>query len=241
MKLIKEKTAAFVGSGHLASPQNASDRNLENVIRTELWYVIEELHQEGKTTFLSALSSGFGMLAAEVVLEFAGTHEEVALYVVTDGKMDMSVGHQQILEAVSGHVLVAEKGVRDFILENSSEIVVYGSDETFIMKQTEGRGVEAWNMYDEIKDYFSIQSPVKRFLQNYPKVSSFRYGREGVIFRGHHQPFPVAFAEISKVERQDDWLYFTLRDGMVIMASLFLESCYVKLPPHLYSSPGFLC
>lgn len=241
MKLIKEKTAAFVGSGDLAALRNATDRNLENVIRTELWYVIEELHQEGKTTFLSALRNGFEMVAAEVVLDFAGAHEEVVLYVVTDGKTDIPVGHQQILEAVSAHVLVAEKGVRDFLLENSSEIVSYESDETFVVELAEGRGVEAWNMYEEIKSYFSIQDPVKQFLQDYSKVSSFRYGREGVIFRGHHQPFPVAFAEISKVERQDDWLYFTLRDGMVIMASLFSESCYVKLPPHHYSSPGFLC
>ena len=72
---------------------------------------------------------------------------------------------------------------------------------------------------------------MKQFLQDYPEVSSFRYGREGLIFRGHNQPFPVTFVEISRVERQDDMLHFILRDGMVIMASLISESCYVNLPP----------
>lgn len=241
MKIVKEKTVAFVGSGNLATLQNVLDRNLINVIRTELWYVIDELYQEGKTIFLSSLNDKFEMLAAETVLEYAATHKGVNLYVVTNDKVDVSVCHHSILEAILDCVLVTEKGFHDFLLENSSEIVLYESNEMSIGEQAERRGIEAWNMYEEIKDYFSIQSPVKQFLQEYPKVSSFRYGREGLIFRGHNQSFPVSFEEISKVQRQDDLLHFTLKDGMVIMASLISDSCYVKLPPHHHSGAGFLC
>lgn len=241
MKIKKEKTVAFVGSDNLAALRNATDRNLENVIRTELLFVIEEFYKDGKDTFLSALDSGFEMLAAEVVLEYAEAHEGIRLYAVTDDKVNMPVRHERVLEAVSGRLVVPEKEVHDFLVENSSEIVVYGSGKMPILEQAERSGVEAWNMYEEIKGYLSIQSPVKQYLQDYPKVSSFRYGREGVIFRGHNQPFPVTFAEISRVERQDDMLHFTLRDGMVIMASLISDSCYVKLPPHHHSGSGFLC
>ena len=239
MKIIKKKTVAFMGSGNLAALRNATDRNLENVIRTELLFVVEELYQEGKEIFLSTLGSGFEMLAAEVVLEYAGAHEGIRLYAVTDDKVNVPVRHKRILEAASGRLVVPEKEVHDFLIENSSEIVAYGSDEMPILVQAERSGVEAWNMYEEIKGYLSIQSPVKQYLQDYPKVSSFRYGREGVIFRGHNQPFPVTFSEISRVERQDDMLHFILRDGMVIMASLISDSCYVKLPPHHHSGIDF--
>ena len=37
MKIIKEKAVAFVGNGDLITPDNVPDRNLENVIRTELF------------------------------------------------------------------------------------------------------------------------------------------------------------------------------------------------------------
>ena len=242
MKIKKEKTVAFVGSGDWAR-QNASDRNLENVLRTELFYVVEELYKEGKDTFLSALRNGFEIVAAEAVLEYAGVHEGIRLYAVRESSMSGKepVRHKRILEAASGRLIVPEKEVHDFLIENSSEIVAYGSGKMSILEQAEQSGVEAWNMYDELEGYFSIQSPVKQFVQDYPKVSSFRYGREGVIFRGHNQPFPVTFAEISRVERQDDMLHFILRDGMVIMASLISDSCYVKLPPSCYPGSGFLC
>lgn len=235
MKIIKEKAVAFVGNGDLITPDNVPDRNLENVIRTELFYVIEELYNEGKTIFLSEARSGFEMLAAEVVLEYARAHKGINLYAVreffTSGKEDMPVRYKRILEAASGCLVVPEKEVYDFLIENSSEIVAYRSGKPEILEQAERSGVEAWNIYDELEGYLSIESPVKQFLQVYPEVSSFRYGREGVIFRGHNRPFPVSFAEITGVERQDDLLYFKLRDGMVIMASLVSDSCYVKMPP----------
>lgn len=245
MKIIKEKTVVFVGSGDLAALRNATDRNLENVIQTELLFVIEELYKDGKDTFLSALRNGFEMVAAEAVLEYAGAHKGIYLYAVREssmsGKEDMPVRYKRILEAASGCLVVPEKEVHDFFIENSSEIVAYGRGKMPVLEQAERSGVEAWNMYEELEGYFSIESPVKQFLQVYPEVSSFRYGREGVIFRGHHRPFPVTFAEISRIERQDDLLHFTLRDGMVIMASLISESCYVKLPPPCHPEPGFSC
>lgn len=241
MKIKKEKTVAFVGSGNLAALRNATDWNLENVIRTELLFVIEELYKDGKDTFLSALGSGFEMLAAEVVLEYAGAHEGIRLYAVTEDYVNVPLRHKRILEAASGRLVVSEKEVHAFLIENSSEIVLYGNGKMPILEQAKHSGVEAWNMYEEIKGYLSIQSPVKQFLQDYPEVSSFRYGREGLIFRGHNQPFPVTFVEISRVERQDDMLHFILRDGMVIMASLISDSCYVNLPPHHHSNSDFLC
>lgn len=245
MKIIKEKTVAFVGSHNMTAPKNVSDRNLENVIRTEVFYVLEELYKEGKDTFFIEAKNGFEILTAEAVLEYAETHKGISLYAVTKSgvseKEDMPVRYKRIFEAVTDWLVVTEERVDDFLIKNSSEIVVYGSGKPEILEQAERNGVEAWNMYDELEGYFSIQSPVKQFLQDYPNISSFRYGREGVIFRGHNQPFPIPFTEITKVEKVDDSLCFKLKDGMVIMASLFSDTCYVKLPPNSRIKPNFLC
>lgn len=133
MKIIKKKTVAFVGSNNLTAPKNASDRNLENVIRTELFYVIEELHKEGKDTFLMEAKSGFEILAAEAVLEYAKSHDGIGLYVVTLSGMsdreDMRVCYKRVFEAVTGRLVINEEGVNDFLIRNSSEVVIYRSDE----------------------------------------------------------------------------------------------------------------
>ena len=59
MEIIKEKTVAFPGNRTLTTSTGHPDNNLENVIRTELYYVLEELYQEGKNTFLSGMAIGF--------------------------------------------------------------------------------------------------------------------------------------------------------------------------------------
>lgn len=243
MKIVKKKTVGFVGS-HNLSPKHISDRNLENVIRTELYYVIEEFYKEGKTIFLSGLRNKFEMLAAEAVLEYGQECAEARLrVVVSDSGQERKYSgeellrYRQILENAAG--LVAIDGEvyakwNDFLIGHSSEVVVYGENEVpevrSILEMAERKGVEAWNMYGELEGYFSFESPVKEFLQDYPKVVSFRYGRDGVIFRGDHQPFPVEFTKIVQAKRRDNWLYFKLQDGMTIMASLVSDTCYVKLP-----------
>lgn len=245
MKIIKEKAVAFVGNCNLTTPKNVPDRNLENVIRTELLYVIGELCNEGKTVFLSVLDSDFGILAAEVVLEYAQSHPGAQLYAVIPSKKQYAerrLRYERILNAATGCVVLDEEAGNDtfsrkidFLVGNCSEVVVYGNSEEAIIKQilgrTEKEDVEAWNMYEELEDYFSIQSPVKRYLQDYVDVPSFKYGREGLIFQGNNQPFPVLFSDITHVERKNNRLCFTLRDGMVIMASLLSDDCYVRLPP----------
>lgn len=249
MKIIKKKTVAFVGSSNLTASKSISDRNLENVIRTEVFYVIEELHKEGKDTFLMEAKSGFEILAAEAVLEYAKSHDGIGLYVVTLSGMsdreDMRVCYKRVFEAITGRLVINEEGIDDFLIRNSSEVVIYGSDEEpeviSVLNKAERNGVEAWNIYDELEGYFSIQSPVKEFLQNYPEIGSFRYGREGVIFRGYNQPFPVAFTAITRVERKNNRLYFTLIDGMVILASLLTDDCYVRVPPVDSSDSKNLC
>lgn len=242
MKIVKEKTVAFVGSGKTAIFEDVSDRNLKNVLQTELLYVVEELYKEGKDTFLSGLRNEFEMAVAEAVLEYKQSDAKARLYIVSapgqEGRYPAEelLRYRQILEKANGNVAVskdADAEWNDFLIKYSSEMIVYGEEPEVrpVLEQAEGKGVETWNMYEELEGYFCIQSPVKVFLQNYPKVRSFRYGREGVIFRGYNQPFPVEFVNIARVDRRKDRLYFVLKDGMVIVASLLSEECFVRLPP----------
>lgn len=55
-----------------------------------------------------------------------------------------------------------------------------------------------------------------------------RYGREGVIFQGHKQPFPISFEQIEKVENERGRLIFTLKNDTVIEKSLISDDCWIR-------------
>lgn len=243
MELNKETTVAFIGDKIFNTPNNIPDRNLENVIRTELQFTITELIDEGKHIFLTGIEPGFDMLAAEVVLEYAKRSSSVKLYAVIP-----FYGHEQcysgadrirykrIYKGAANHICISRGGYSEesnarrteFILTNSSEVIVYDSGSDPLIKELAvATGNNGWNMYDELLAYFDNQSPAKKYLQDYPDVFSFQYGREGLIFEGNNQPFPVHFNQIVKIEKSNDSLCFFLNDGLKIIASLNADECNI--------------
>ena len=82
MKIAKNKATSFFGDQILSTPNHSLDRNLQNVIRTELQLTVEDLCKERKHIFLTAIKPGFEMLAAEVVLECAKRYKSIELHAV---------------------------------------------------------------------------------------------------------------------------------------------------------------
>lgn len=243
MELNKETTVAFIGNKIFNTPNNIPDSNLENVIRTELQFIINDLINEGKHIFLTGMEPGFDMLAAEVVLEYAKRCSSVELYAVIPfarheqcySDVDR-IRYTRIYEGAANHIYINKGDYSEesnamrteFMLTNSSEVIVYDSGSDPLIKElTETMGNNAWNMYDELLVYFDNQSPVKKYLQDYPDVFSFQYGREGLIFDGNNQPFPIHFDQIEKIERSNDSLCFFLNDGLKIIASLNADECNI--------------
>lgn len=245
MKITKNKATSFFGDQILSTPDHTPDRNLLNVIRTELQFVIEDLYKEHKHIFLTAIKPGFDMLSAEVVLECTEKYKSIELYVVIPypghelcySDADR-VRYERIYEAATGHICLNEefnkKAVEqhiEYMVSASSEVVLFYKEpaqEIEIMS-----GSKAWNMYKELEEYFAIESPIKELLQNYSDIPSFRYGREGVIFEGNNQPFPIKFSQIEKIEHEKEFLCFFLSDGLKIFASV--TSNEVRVPSVRFS------
>lgn len=240
MKIAKNKATSFFGDQILSTPDHSPDRNLLNVIRTELHLVIDDLCKEHKHIFLTAIKPGFDMLAAEVVLECAEKYKSIELYVVIPypghelcySDADR-VRYKRIYEAATGHIFLND-GFKENAVEQQIEYVISASSEVVLFCKDMVPDIEimagskAWNMYKELEGYFAIESPIKELLQNYSDISSFRYGREGVIFEGDNQLFPIKFSQINKIEHEKDFLCFFLSDGLKIFASL--TSNEVRVP-----------
>lgn len=248
MEIQKEITIAFIGDKIFNKPNNIPDSNLENVIRTELYYVLEELYQEGKKTFLCGMTVGFAMLCAEEVLKLKSKHPNMILIAAipfVGQELTYSLKDKQrykeIYEAADHRVFTsngdydqdAYRKNNDWMVANSSELIIYDSNAASLVSMARNAGVDVLNMFDELQDYFTITHPAKEYLQNFPHITSFCYGREGVIFEGNNQPFAIKFSQIEKIEHKKEFLCFFLSDGLKIFASL--TSNEVRVPSVRFS------
>ena len=219
MMTTKEKTVSFTGNRTLTTLDNQPDANLENVIRTELSLCLEDCYREGKTNFISGMAIGWDTLCAEEVLKLRKMYSDVRLIVAIPfqgqelmyGEKDKlrykaifrAADHQEFITCGDYDKEVYHKR-NEWMIANSSEIIAYDSGKPNSATASTVRkailsGVEVLNIYDELKKYFAISHFAKRYLQRFPFVTSFRYGREGLLFYGDQQPIPVSFTNIKTV------------------------------------------
>ena len=243
----KEKTVSFTGNRTLTTLENLPDANLENVIRTELSFCLEDCYREGKTNFISGMEIGWDTLCAEEVLKLRKMYSDVRLIVAIPfqgqelmyGEKDKlrykaifrAADHQEFITCGDYDKEVYHKR-NEWMIANSSEIIAYDSGKPNSATASTVRkailsGVEVLNIYDELKKYFAISHFVKQYLQRFPFVTSFRYGREGLLFYGDQQPIPVPFTNIKTVELSGEYLVFTLMNDITYRASIYSDECLV--------------
>lgn len=250
MDIIKEKTVSFTGNRTLTTSDNQPDANLENVIRTELSLCLEDCYQEGMTNFISGMAIGWDMLCAEEVLKLREKYSDVRLIAAIPfqgqelmyGEKD-KLRYKAIFEAADHHEFItcgdydkdAYHKRNDWMIANSSELIVYDSEKprsgtSSTVRKARLYGVEVLNIYDELKNYFTISHLAKRYLQRFPFVTSFRYGREGLLFYGDQQFIPVPFTNIKAVKLSGEYLVFTLTNNITYKASIYSDECLVDFP-----------
>lgn len=118
---------------------------------------------------------------------------------------------------------------------NSSVVVCYYTGEKGRTDYTYKKAVEAemdiTNLYTELSGYFVNKSEHKQFLQLYRTMTSIRFGREGIMVHGvDDEPFTISFEQIESIKNAHACLYFTLKNGVMIRASLVSDDCRIKLP-----------
>lgn len=234
METNKKNTVTFIGDQVFATPAGIPDNNLTNVIRTELQLVIDDLYKDGKYIFLTGIRPGFDMLAAEVVSECTRKYKSIELQAVIPfpgceafySDVD-KLRCQRIYKAATKRVCLSGKYHPDAIARQMEYIVSASSEVVFFSREPHPleklAGEKGWNMYEELEEYFRTQSPVKDFLQDYPNVTSFRYGRKGLCFTRGEWLISAAFEDMAGMQVVGDELRLCLNDGTKIHASLVTD------------------
>lgn len=247
MEIIKEKTVAFTGNRNITTSDNRADANLENVVRTELSLCLEDCYREGKTNFISGMAIGWDMLCAEEVLKLRELYSDICLIIAIPFQGEElqysekdKRRYRKIYEVANHKEFITDDNYdkddyhkrNDWMIANSSELIVYDSEKprsgtASTVRKARLSGVEVLNIYDELKNYFAISHFAKRYLQRFPFVTSFRYGREGLLFYGDNRLVPVSFTNIKEVELSGEYLVFTLMNNITYRASIYSDECLV--------------
>lgn len=251
MKIIKEKTVAFTGYRTSKMFNGVSDANLINVIITEAFIVVKELHEKGYTTFLTGMSEGFDLIAAETVLKLKESCPDVQLVAVIpfrgqekqySVKDKLTYAHvlkyADHCELLAGEYIDNDQYLRRnvFLLEHSSHLVCYYDGQRggtmYTVNRAEKSGMPITNMITILSDYMANISPIKKALEHYAHIQAFKFCKEGVMLcPSDDEPMIITFEQIEKVESNKGVLLITLDNGIIIEAHLILDDCKVTFPP----------
>lgn len=253
MKIIKEKTVAFTGNRELNTPDGRPDHNLINVIRTELYYALEDCYHEGKNTFLDGMAWGFDLLAAEVTLELKTKYPDIKLIAVIPfmgQELTFSQANQKLFKKINdaaderifirdGYSNEAYHKRNDFLIDNCSEMIAYcntnvkgvrgkGHGTLSTIRKAEQKGLFVTNIFDELSDYFQNNSPAKKYLQRYSHIESFKFGRNGLLFDGAQSRIEVPYDNICDISDEGLFLKISLNNGLTYNASIYGGECFIS-------------
>lgn len=205
MEIQKEKTIAFIGCSTTEILSGKDDRNLLNVVSTELYLIVASLYKQGFRIFLSDMSDGFATMAAEAVQQFKYEKEDIQLIAVQPAP---------------------DRNLNDYMFANCSQMLCYndGRNSTFYHR-AEKEGVSVINVFTLLSDYFANNSPAKQALQPFDNIDGFRYCKEGILlcYLYGEKPVIAPFENIKYVEQRGDKLYVTLINELEVDADILTE------------------
>ncbi len=205
MEIQKEKTIAFIGCSTTEILSGRDDRNLLNVVSTELYLIVASLYKQGFRIFLSDMSDGFATMAAEAVQQFKYEKEDIQLVAVQPAP---------------------DKNLNDYMFANCSQMLCYddGRNDAFYHR-AEKEGVLVINVFTLLSDYFANNSPAKQALQPFENIDGFRYCKEGILlcYLYGEKPVIAPFENIKYVEQRGEKLYVTLTNQLEVDADILTE------------------
>lgn len=205
MEIIKEKTVAFTSCSTAEMLSGRDDKNLLNVVSTELYLLVASLYKQGFRVFLSDMSDGFATLATEAVRQFRYEKEDIQLIT---------------------NLPAPDNNLNDYLLANCSQILCYddGRNDAFYHRAVE-EGVSVINIFTLLSDYFANNSPAKQALQPFDNIDGFRYCKEGILlcYLYGEKPIIAPFENIKHVEQRGDKLYASLINELEVDADILTE------------------
>lgn len=241
MKIIKEQTVAFTGNRDIITSTRITDRNLSNVLRTELTNKLEECYLHGKTIYLSGMAVGWDLICAEEVLNLKLKYVDVKLvavipfrgqeekYINSDKqKYNMIINSADLVDIVSdgNYEMDVYHKRNDFLVAHASEFIAYHSGKmrsgtASTINKAKKAGLNVFNLFDELNDYFLISHPAKQFLQQHSYVNCFKFDKNGIILRSKNSDINIPFFQIEKIKMERGIFLLTLTTGVEYSISPF--------------------
>lgn len=250
MEIPKEKTIAFLGCRIEEIQYFHTDKNLKNVLYTELGRVIADLYKQGYTHYCSEMTVGIGMLTANAVLDFKVEHPEICFVAVIPcggQQEDYSIfdrnDYNTICKEADEVVILDESCIckkqtpkhNDYLLEHCSAVVCYHNGNNPETMHAYNRAVQMGlpiiNLHERLSDYFANTSKAKKALQPYSHAAGFNYCKEGILLpRTNEPPLIITFEEIKALKNKEEILCVTLQNGTEVQTCLFSDEYEIHFP-----------
>lgn len=250
MELQKDQTVTFTGYRSQEIQHLTEDKNLVNVITTEVYRTVKLFYEQGYNTFLTGGSEGFDLVAANAVLQLKRVNTDIQLVMVAPfigqeqrySAVD-KMSYRYIWERADATVVLAEaytdKGQylrrNDYLVDNSTAMICYYDGLAGNTKYTHDRAQDAGhnsiNICGMLYEYFANESLAKQAFQPYSRIQGFCYCKEGIlIHRRDDEPLIIAFEQIAEVESKCGVLHIVMGNGLQLRASLLSNDCQVWFP-----------
>lgn len=157
VKPDRDKTVSFTGYRLSQLYKTKDDPKILSSIADTLILTIEELFKAGYTTFLSGMTEGFGLMAAETVLNFRDTGNPIELWGVSP-YIGQEAGYSaadkkryaRLFKKADVHIATsyeyhkyAYQDHTDYLVDNASQIVCYYDGQNGTVKHTVTQAMKA--------------------------------------------------------------------------------------------------
>ena len=247
METQQSSAVAFTGYDTETIPNLTTNTNLLNIIAFEFHDTIKKLYDQGFRTYLSSITNGFDLIAAEATLKLKKEHLEIKLIVVLP-HIDQEASftntektRYKTICALADKVIFTAKDYHEnslyihqqYLLTNCSQLVCYydesKAEKSDLINQITDTKIPIINIFSELSDYLNDSNPIKTILTQHQNLNQLTFNKNGFILKGK-TPITIPFERIKKVKKKSACLFITLKNGTIFRISTVSNDSSVTLP-----------
>ena len=247
MENQQSKTVSLTGYDTETIPNLTTNTNLLNIIAFEFYDTIQQLYNQGFTTYLSSITNGFDLIAAEAILKHKKEHLDIQLIAVLphidqeDSFNNSEKNRYKTICELADKVIFTANDYHEnclyihqkYLLASCSQLVCFYDElrieKPFLINQIIDAKIPTINILTELSDYLNDTNPIKTILTQYQNLTQLTFNKNGFILRGK-TPITIPFERIKKIKKKNACLFITLKNGTIFRISTVSNDCSIKLP-----------
>ena len=247
METQQSKTVAITGYDTETIPILTTNKNLLNILALEFYDTIKRLYDQGFTTFLSSITSGFDLIAAEAALKHKEKHLDIKLIVaiphieqVASFNNSEKTRYKAICELADKVIFTTSNDHENipyihqqYLLTNCSHLICCYDEskikKSYLINQFIDTKIPIINIYTVLSDYLNNTNSIKSILIQYQNLSQLTFNKHGFILKGK-TPITIPFERIKTVKKKSAYLFITLKNETIIRISTVSNNCTIELP-----------